>query len=291
MNIACVILNYNDAERSLKLASEIEKYKNISHVILVDNLSTDGSYRKLKNSETNKIHCVKTNYNGGYGYGNNYGLNFAFNQYNADLAIIANPDVFFSEELVEKLVVTFQCEKDAGVVSAIQLDVEGREVIGSAWSLPNKWTYIMSIEYIASRFIKTFYNSLAEIRKAPYVQVDCVAGALLMISKNAYLDTGGYDEDVFLYCEETILGYRLKTMGYKTFIRSDVKYNHIHGATIGKNISSAVKQKKMINKSHHLVLKRYMKANKIELLVDRLLAGISIAEVALRKCTCSKHIS
>ena len=36
---ACVILNYNDADTTISLVKKIEDYKNIEHIVVVDNLS------------------------------------------------------------------------------------------------------------------------------------------------------------------------------------------------------------------------------------------------------------
>ena len=45
---ACVILNYNDADTTISLVKKIEDYKNIEHIVVVDNCSADHSLEKLE---------------------------------------------------------------------------------------------------------------------------------------------------------------------------------------------------------------------------------------------------
>ena len=43
--IGIVILNYNDALSTLKILKQIRNYSAIDHIVIVDNLSPDGSYQ------------------------------------------------------------------------------------------------------------------------------------------------------------------------------------------------------------------------------------------------------
>ncbi len=48
--------------------------------------------------------------------------------------------------------------------------------------------------------------------------VDAVHGSMLMISAQAFEETGGYDEGIFLYQEEAVLGQRMRASGYRTVL-------------------------------------------------------------------------
>ena len=43
-----VIVNYNDANTTIRLLNQIKDYKSIDQIIVVDNNSTDDSVKKLK---------------------------------------------------------------------------------------------------------------------------------------------------------------------------------------------------------------------------------------------------
>ena len=95
---ACVIINFNDAETTAALVKRIQSYDCIRSVLVVDNCSTDDSLEKLNELEDrNKIVVLKTEYNGGYGYGNNFGVRYAYEVLGERNVLIVNPDVTFSE--------------------------------------------------------------------------------------------------------------------------------------------------------------------------------------------------
>ena len=50
MSLGMVVLNYNDAETTIKFLNRISTYKNISKVIIVDNNSKDDSVESIKNN-------------------------------------------------------------------------------------------------------------------------------------------------------------------------------------------------------------------------------------------------
>ena len=276
--IACVILNYNDADNCVKLAKQLSQYKSIAEIVVVDNCSTDESMDILKQYDSKLLNVVATKHNGGYGYGNNVGARYAFDVLNVDKVLICNPDVSFEDKLVSRLATAMDRYPNCGVASAIQYDKNGKEINESAWKIPKTLNYIFSTGKILSKFVTNFYYSKEMLHRRDVTPVDCVAGSLLLMSREAFEKTGGYDENVFLYCEETILGCKMKECGLQTYICSDVHYLHLHGISISKSVKSAIKRKQMLLKSHHYMLKNYLHANRCECALDYFVGKLSIAE-------------
>jgi GT2 family glycosyltransferase len=281
MNCCCLILNYNGYEETAQLIKIIADY-NFSNILVVDNCSTDNSFYELQKHATKKISIIRTFKNGGYGSGNNFGMRYAFEVLKADLVLICNPDVVYEDGLISRLKSLFKENKKIGVVSALQKDKNQREVTISAWKIPNTWDYIFSVGGILKKCIPTFYYSLDFLHHTSTVQVDCVAGSLLMISKDAFKVTGGYDEDIFLYCEETTLGCKMRDAGYETYLCSDCTYTHLQGVSISKSIKSILQQKKIMLNSHHVLLRKYLKANHFQVLVDKIISNIVLCEEAMK---------
>lgn len=279
--VACVILNYNDAPQAETMVTQIRDFPSIQDIVIVDNCSTDNSIAVLQALQTDKIHVCRTDRNGGYGYGNNFGVRYARERCGSDAVLIANPDVFFDETLVKRLQSVLCEDAKIGVVSALQTDREGREVSRSGWRIPTKWHYMFSMLKLTERWGANFYYSLKQLHRAAQTEVECVAGSLLMVSVDAFLRCGGYDEDIFLYCEETVLGWKMKANGYRCVLCSDVSYRHLHGVSISKSIASAVHRKKLLVRSHRLVIRRYLHANRFERAVDAVCCRLSIWETAL----------
>ena len=95
--IGVVILNYNDSETSIKLISSLEKYDIVNRIVIVDNCSTDDSFTILSQNTSSKVEVVKSARNGGYGYGNNYGIRYLNETVHPSHILIANPDVEIAE--------------------------------------------------------------------------------------------------------------------------------------------------------------------------------------------------
>ena len=67
-----VVLNYNDYKTTIKLIQMIKNYDSIDLIVVVDNCSTDKSYKKINEYTNNKVKLLKSDKNGGYAYGNNF---------------------------------------------------------------------------------------------------------------------------------------------------------------------------------------------------------------------------
>lgn len=71
-----MILNYNDSETVIKLVNEIKIFLIFDKIIVVDNCSNDNSMKNLIKIKNPIIDIIQTDFNGGYGYGNNYGIKY-----------------------------------------------------------------------------------------------------------------------------------------------------------------------------------------------------------------------
>ena len=54
-----------------------------------------------------------------------------------------------------------------------------------------------------------------------------------------------YDENIFLFFEESCIGKKFKDLGYKTKLLMDVDYIHNHSVSINKVFHSEAKKSKM----------------------------------------------
>ena len=70
-DLVFVIINYNTSKLTKRLVKNIKDYKSISKIIIVDNASTDNSYKILKKIENDKLEVVKADTNKGFSAGMN----------------------------------------------------------------------------------------------------------------------------------------------------------------------------------------------------------------------------
>lgn len=257
MKIGCVILNYNDYLTTLNLINTIKNYNKISNIIVVDNKSSDNSIKHLKKQESNKVKVIETNHNGGYSYGNNYGLKYLEKE-NLDYVIVANPDVCFEENIIDFLVDVFQNDSMVAQVAPFVLDAEGNKTLEPAWKLNSGFFDLLLTSRIFNLFFKKKNKySLNNFTKKELLPVDILPGSFLFLDYKKFKTINFFDDRVFLYCEERILSERLKQKNYKSILIINKHYIHAHSTSINKSISSEYKRKSIWLKSRKFFFLEY----------------------------------
>lgn len=257
-----LILNYNDSRTTLKLVDSVKNYQEIDKILIVDNCSTDDSYQKFENFECEKVITIKTRNNGGYGAGNNFGIKYAKYKLGCQYVIVSNPDVMFSNELIVSFKNIMRKDKNVAAVSAIQLDINGKVIEKLAWDVPSIAEYVFFGTRIGERISKRHSVGKREINNQE-MKVDCVQGAFLMYDVEKFLSVGGYDENIFLYCEESTIGFKLKKAKFSTILVTNKTYKHEHSISINKSIPSIIRQREILNKSIIYFMKNYLKASPV----------------------------
>lgn len=268
MNITCLILNYNDFETTYKLISTIKNYKVFDKILIVDNCSTDDSYTKLYKEKNNKIDVISSEINGGYGYGNNYGIRYIKKNYNSKQVLICNPDVIFSEDMVYKLSEILSIDSQCAVASSKSINSKNEIELRSAWRLPTNKEYIFSaskIMHIILGNTEDFFYKRGFYENSGTYTVDCVSGSLLIVNIELMIKYFMYDERMFLFCEETLLGYKLKQVGLKTKISMDCCYLHNHSVSIDKSIKSKIERKRLMLNNRVIFFEKYKGFSKLSI--------------------------
>lgn len=282
MNISCIILNYNDPETTISLVNSIVNYEILDSIVIVDNCSTDDSVSRLQALAGGKVHVISTEKNGGYGYGNNHGIRYAHGILHASHVLIANPDVKVTEECIQAMKDSFLKISRLGVAAAVTRDGTG-EVTLSSWRLNGLLGDLLDTGLITRRIFAPWLNDRPELKadseKERYVYVDAVLGSLFMADMNALMECGLYDEEVFLYYEEKILGFQLKKKGYGTILLLNQSYIHLHSVSINKNVKSILKKQAILHKSKLHYYKNYLGINRFQECLVRSFLAFLMAEI------------
>lgn len=280
--IACVVLNYNDFPTTSSIINKIKEYSIFKYIIVVDNCSTDNSFFQLTNNFKNydQVKVIRTKRNGGYGYGNNYGIKFAYNKLGVNYAVISNPDVNFSNEMVKKLF-RLMINKQASVVSGVQ-KINDKEINDKAWKVPTakQWTLVETKLFHKKMWQKYHYDKSSFDR--PYSNVECIPGAMYLVNIKDFLAVKGFDEEVFLFGEEVILGWKLNKLNKSVLLVNDQYYNHKHSVSINKTFDSEIEQLKILHNSKMIYYKKYLKLNKLELTLAACIFQLVILRKKLR---------
>ncbi|WP_313186055.1 glycosyltransferase family 2 protein [Lacrimispora sp.] len=282
MNISCIILNYNDPETTISLVNAIVNYKILDSIVIVDNCSTDDSVSRLQAVAGGKVHVITSEKNGGYGYGNNQGIRYAYGTLHASHVLIANPDVKVTEGCIQAMKDSFLKISRLGVAAAVTRDRTG-EVALSSWRINGLMGDLLDTGLITRRIFARWLNDRPELKadfeKERYVYVDAVLGSLFMADINALMECGLYDEDVFLYYEEKILGFQLKKKGYGTVLLLNQSYVHLHSVSINKNVKSILKKQAILHKSKLHYYKNYLGINRFQECLVKAFLAFLMAEI------------
>lgn len=272
---AAIVLNYNDFENAIKFVNMIRNFSVIDQIIVVDNASTDKSYEELMRLSDSNIFVCKTDKNGGYGFGNNFGIRIAKERYNCEIAFVCNSDIIVTEECMEAIARTILESNNVVIASAIQKNgFTGNVIKGTSWDVPK------TLDYIRNSLV--IFNAIVPVRTDNYKksieEVGCVPGAFLAVDINKFLSFGGYDEGIFLFCEESVIGARAKNSGFRTVILTDYYYEHYHSISINKSIPNEINKFKLTLRSRKYYLRKYRNLNKVQMLGINMIFGFGILE-------------
>lgn len=297
MKLAAVILNYNNANETIEAAKRLKNYSVIDAVIIVDNASPDNGYEAIERfaenmnrsfeeetCEEDNFHrfiAVRAEKNGGYGAGNNLGVRYAYEVLGAEYVIIANPDVCFSEECAWRLVEALSQDDEAAVASALMEDGKGG-LQQTAWRLRGWAGELLNSGPVSRRIFRRLINySEGFFEGRSICEVGAVHGSLLCIDADKFLGCGGYDENIFLYCEENVLGCKMRAAGYKTLLLTDISYRHEGSTSVKKSLENMTAREKIRQRSERYYYKNYLKAGPFKMAVTAVFQAVVLLETGI----------
>lgn len=276
-----LVLNYNDSETTFRFIEKVKTYKIINKIVVVDNLSTDNSYEKLSKLTNDKIVLIQSEKNGGYGAGNNFGIRYLVNNSDANFILLSNPDVIIEESAIEKTYEFLKNHCEYGLAAPFMCNPRGEKQYNSAFRIPKRMQYIFSFGLLFSKiFHVSFYKNLDKV-KEKYIDVDGLSGSCFMMNKNIMYQYGMFDENVFLYCEEIILSFKMKKANYKIALLPNESFIHNHSVSISKSFKTRVKRHQLLVKSKLYVIKKYYHSNWFIYSIAWIFAKVSIFETWL----------
>lgn len=232
-----IILNYKTADMTLKsLDATMRAMEGISGAItVVDNDSQDGSYETLLDAVKDyaRVTVLQSGHNGGFGAGNNVGIRARLpNGDKPDFVYIVNSDTFPAKDAIRQLMVQLQGNPKAGFAGSYIHGVDGDPHI-TAFRFPSiKGEFEGAIRFgPVSRLFKNHTVPLPLPDKT--CTVNWLAGASLMMRQSVLDEVGLFDENFFLYFEETDLCRRAKLAGWDTVYVRDSEVAHIGSVSTG----------------------------------------------------------
>ncbi|WOQ90036.1 glycosyltransferase family 2 protein [Vibrio cholerae] len=227
VKVSVILVSYNTCKLTLNTISSIYKEtKNLEfEIILVDNNSKDDTVKKVEENYS-QVKIIKNTFNAGFGAANNIGVKYA----NGEYVFLLNTDTILLNNAIK--VLSDYLDKNSDVVAAGgNLYNENKKPATSYSRLfPS---ILLEIDQLFLNFssIFNFLNANFNYRNKPMKFKGSLSGADAMIRRNVFKYIRGFDEDFFLYYEETDLFYRMIKAGYYVASVPEAKIIHLEGAS------------------------------------------------------------
>lgn len=255
-----VVLNYNDWEETRRYCLAVKDFPAVDLIIIVDNMSTDDSLKMLQPLVTEKIVLVSAKENRGYAAGNNVGLQYIIDNHIKGNIIISNPDIYYNNEDLEK-VLEILIDSKIGVSTGL-IHTDGKVTSNFGWMQPDYWELLFN-QYLLLYKIKrlTHQSMYCDYPKKGEERVycNCVSGCFFAFTTDTLEKIGLFDERTFLYGEENILGFKIKENNLKVCVVTSAIIEHRQHHSIKKNKISKKRDERWNLESMLIYVKYYLK--------------------------------
>lgn len=249
-DVSIILVNYNTQQLTKNcLTSIYEKVTDLNFdVWVVDNNSNDGSCEIIE-KEFPQVNLIKLDRNSGFGPANN----IAIKKSSAKYVLLLNTDTVLVNNAPKILFDFMEAHPEAGACGGNLYDENMNNVHSYGHQQTLKYKVINSL-HISSLFPSEHKKILDKGHNVENEQkkVDIIVGADLMMKKTVLDKTGLFDEDFFMYWEESELQYRIKKHGYSIYIVPDAKIKHLELGSC-KNRSD---RREIILKNEYLYYKK-----------------------------------
>ncbi|MFH1744576.1 MAG: glycosyltransferase family 2 protein [bacterium] len=229
--VSIIIVNYNGKDYLKNCVHSILK-NNYSHyeIIVVDNNSTDGSFEMMKKEFGNLdfVRVIQLDKNYGPALARNSGVEAA----EGKIIGFLDNDTEVDPDWIATVIKYFEQDRKVGAIQCKLLFFNDRKKIDYAG------------EYLGSL---GFLVHVASFQEEDRGQHDCLYEVLaaksagMFIRKDVFEKIGGFDEDYFIFTEETDLGWRACLSGYKVIFAYDSRVFHHFSSTnliVSKNFNN-----------------------------------------------------
>lgn len=260
MKVPVILLNYNSSADCCKCVADLKRQDGVElEIIIVDNCSRKEDALAVEQLAADQgCTFIAAAENRGYNAGNNIGLRYAAGK-GYSYALIANPDMEFPEiDYVIRLVSKMDDDDTIAVCGSNIVGIDGNR------QSPRKFiSYWMELFWFVHSFKKIFAKKKSDILSAENQFCEILMGSCIMVRMSFITKIGFFDEQVFLYCEEPILGKQVAKEGLKMFYLHDAKAIHSH---VDSEKGSFIKRHDIYYKSRWYYLKKYAGYSDFELM-------------------------
>lgn len=156
--------------------------------------------------------------------------NLAFNGSSGHYYLVLNPDTLLPPNSISQLVADLDNNADVGIVGPQLIRETGAPDLAARRSVPTPWTAFTRFLYLGHLFPKSRifgeYN-LTYLDPDQRAEVDAVSGAFMLMRREVFEKTGGFDQRFWMYGEDLDLSCRARALGWKVVYQPAVQVLHL----------------------------------------------------------------
>lgn len=215
------ILNWNNSADTLacvdSLGAETRDDTVRAEVRIIDNGSGADDYQALeRGAQQRGIAVTRLENNLGFTGGHNTSIRIAIDK-GFDYIWLLNNDATVAPGCLKRLVAAMEAEQDLGAVSPV-IEPEGGGDPVAAWGGVHEWKTRSTVWFASKE------ASLAAHAQRP--QEIFVAGTAALLRTAALAQTGGLDDRLFAYYDDSDIGVRLASKGWRSKVVFDAAVEH-----------------------------------------------------------------
>ena len=246
IDLSIIIVNFGNTKNYTKkcldsLENAVKKIN--TEIIVVDNISRDGTLQMIKKDYPEVIYIRKEKAHG-FGANNNFGIKVAQGKY---ILFLNNDTEIIDKNIFSEMIEWMDKNPQVAVSSSGLLNSDKKTIQASGGAFPNLFRVIAWMTFLNN----SYHHNLSYYDKAH--NQDWVTGAFYMVRKEVLDKVGDFDEDYDAYVEEVDLSYRIKKLGYEICYLPDWKIVHYGGISYGseKALIYEMKNLKLFYKKHY----------------------------------------
>lgn len=241
MLISVVIVNYNVKHFLEQCLYSVEAaMKGIEgEIIVIDNDSSDKSIDYLKPMFP-RVQFRANEENLGFAKACNQGLAISKGKF----ILFLNPDTIIPEDCLQRCIGFLEQHPETGALGCRMLDGAGKFLRESKRAFPSPMTSLYKLFGFSKLFPRSGIFSKYHLGHLPADrdnEVDVLAGAFFMTTKEVLSRVGSFDETFFMYGEDVDLSYRIQKAGYKNYYFAGVSILHFKGESTRKGSMNYVR--------------------------------------------------
>ena len=226
--VTILILTWqNDAflMRCLK-ALETQSFSDFEIVLIINAQHNPGGEISVSPPSRHHTLIKYINSNPGFAVANNIGARLAKGKW----LVLLNADAFPEPDWLEKLVKKAEENPEYAFFSSHQIQADNPDRVDGAGDA----------YHISGLAWRNGYNHPLESYGHETKEIFSACAAAALISRDEFLQMGGFDEEYFSYFEDVDLGFRLRLAGKKCLYIPEAVVHHVGSASTGKRSDFSV---------------------------------------------------